>query len=91
MHDTDPSTTTPTRNPSPQAGGEKAHLAALHPTFLIHVLTASGAALALLAMMAAVDHRWSAMFLWLGVALAVDAVDGPLARYFRIADTLPRP
>jgi phosphatidylcholine synthase len=62
----------------------------LDAAFLIHVLTASGAALALLALMAAVDHRWTAMFVWLGVALAVDAVDGPLARHFRIAETLPR-
>jgi phosphatidylcholine synthase len=62
----------------------------VHAAFLIHVLTASGAALALLAMMAAVAHRWSALFVWLGVALVVDAVDGPLARYFRVAETLPR-
>jgi phosphatidylcholine synthase len=58
--------------------------------FLIHVLTASGAALALLALMAATAQRWSAMFAWLGVALVVDAVDGPLARYFRVTDALPR-
>jgi phosphatidylcholine synthase len=62
----------------------------LQPAFLIHVLTASGAALALLAMMAAVAHRWSAMFAWLGAALVVDAIDGPLARYFRVVDALPR-
>jgi phosphatidylcholine synthase len=62
----------------------------LNAGFLIHVLTASGAALALLALMAAVAHRWSAMFAWLGVALIVDAVDGPLARRFRVAETLPR-
>src|SRR5215469_4905439 len=30
------------------------------------------------------------MFGWLSVALLVDAADGPLARYFRIADVLPR-
>ena len=30
------------------------------------------------------------MFGWLGLALVVDAADGPLARYFRIAETLPR-
>jgi phosphatidylcholine synthase len=48
--------------------------------FLVHVLTASGAALAFLALRAAVDNRWSAMFMWLGVALVVDAADGPLAR-----------
>jgi phosphatidylcholine synthase len=58
--------------------------------FLIHVLTASGAALALLALDAAVGHRWPAMFMWLGIALAVDAIDGPLARLFKAADTLPR-
>jgi phosphatidylcholine synthase len=58
--------------------------------FLIHVLTASGAALAFLALRAAVGGRWSEMFMWLGIALIVDAVDGPLARYFRVAETLPR-
>jgi phosphatidylcholine synthase len=30
------------------------------------------------------------MFLWLGAALIVDAVDGPLARRFRVAEVLPR-
>jgi phosphatidylcholine synthase len=58
--------------------------------FLIHVLTASGAALAFLALGAAVGGRWSAMFMWLGIALIVDAADGPLARYFRVTETLPR-
>ena len=62
----------------------------LNAGFLIHVLTAAGAALALLALMAAVAHRWPAMFWWLGVALVVDAVDGPLARRFQVAETLPR-
>jgi phosphatidylcholine synthase len=62
----------------------------LKGAFLVHVLTASGAALAFLALRAAVDNRWSAMFMWLGVALVVDAADGPLARYFRVRETLPR-
>jgi len=57
---------------------------------LVHVLTASGAAWAFLAMLAAIQLRWSEMFGWLGVALAVDAADGPLARYFKVADELPR-
>jgi phosphatidylcholine synthase len=57
--------------------------------FAIHVFTASGGALALLALIAAVDRRWPAMFLWLGVALIVDGIDGPLARRFEIARTLP--
>jgi phosphatidylcholine synthase len=58
--------------------------------FAIHILTASGAALAFLALLAAVDGAWPAMFLWLGIALIVDAIDGPLARRFQIASTLPR-
>jgi phosphatidylcholine synthase len=58
--------------------------------FAIHLLTASGAALALLALLAGVDRAWPAMFLWLGLALIVDAVDGPLARRFDIVAALPR-
>ena len=64
--------------------------ARLNAAFLIHVLTASGAALAFLALRAAVAGRWPEMFMWLGLALIVDAVDGPLARYFRVSETLPR-
>ena len=40
--------------------------------FCIHVLTASGAACALLALMAAVEAKWAAMFAWLGIALVLD-------------------
>jgi phosphatidylcholine synthase len=59
------------------------------PTFAVHVLTASGAALALFALMEAVREHWAAMFLWLGLALFVDAIDGPIARRFGVAETLP--
>ena len=58
--------------------------------FAIHILTASGAAFALLALFAATEHKWTRMFLWLGVALLVDAIDGPLARRYKVADLLPR-
>ncbi len=58
--------------------------------FSIHVLTAVGAACALLALMAAVAMQWAGMFAWLGLALAVDAADGPLARRLEVAKTLPR-
>jgi phosphatidylcholine synthase len=46
----------------------------------IHVLTASGAALAFLAFLAVEQERWRLAFLWLGAALIVDGIDGPLAR-----------
>jgi phosphatidylcholine synthase len=58
--------------------------------FSIHVLTACGAALALLALMAAVRGDWPLMFLWLGIALVVDAIDGPLARAANVTAVLPR-
>ena len=58
--------------------------------FAVHVLTACGAALALLALLFATGGHWEAMFLCLGLALIVDGVDGPLAREFRVAEVLPR-
>ena len=58
--------------------------------FGVHVLTAAGAALALLSLFAAAERRWSLMFTWLGLALIVDTIDGPLARRVRVAELLPR-
>jgi phosphatidylcholine synthase len=56
----------------------------------VHVLTAVGAVLALLALRAAHQADWQLMFVWLGVALLVDTVDGPLARLFNVKEVLPR-
>jgi phosphatidylcholine synthase len=58
--------------------------------FSVHVLTATGAVLALLALLAATNGDWPLMFLWLGVALVVDAVDGPLARALNVKEAMPR-
>jgi phosphatidylcholine synthase len=58
--------------------------------FAIHIFTASGAALALVALVAAVNGHWRVMFVCLGVALIVDAVDGALARWLEVAARLPR-
>jgi phosphatidylcholine synthase len=44
----------------------------------------------MLAMLAAANHQWSLMFLWLVVAFAVDGVDGPLARRFDVKTYAPR-
>lgn len=56
----------------------------------VHLLTASGAVLALLALRAVHQGDWQMMFVWLGVALLVDAVDGPLARALKVETVLPR-
>jgi phosphatidylcholine synthase len=58
--------------------------------FLVHILTACGAALALLALIFATGGHWAAMFFCLGLALIVDGIDGPLARMFNVAEILPR-
>ncbi|MDA9351967.1 phosphatidylcholine synthase [Ascidiaceihabitans sp.] len=50
----------------------------------VHLLTATGAVFAMLAMLAAVDARWDLMFLWLVVAFSVDGIDGPLARHYDV-------
>ena len=58
--------------------------------FAVHVFTACGAALALLAMILATGGHWAGMFFCLGMALVIDGLDGPLAREFKTADVLPR-
>ncbi|OUD09221.1 phosphatidylcholine synthase [Marivivens niveibacter] len=60
-----------------------------HKALGVHLLTASGAIFALLAMLAAVDGRWSVMFLWLVVAFFVDGIDGPLARKYDVKKNSP--
>jgi phosphatidylcholine synthase len=62
----------------------------LSRAFAVHVFTASGAALALGALIYAVRGQWTAMFVCLGIALIVDGIDGTFARAFRVADLLPR-
>src|SRR6202163_2521850 len=58
--------------------------------FSVHVLTAAGAGLALVALLAAVRGAWDAMFLCLGIALIVDGIDGTIARALKVAEWLPR-
>jgi phosphatidylcholine synthase len=56
----------------------------------IHVLTASGAVLAFLAFLAVEQERWRLALLWLGAALIVDGIDGPLARWANVVRRTPR-
>lgn len=57
--------------------------------YSVHFLTASGAVLAMLAMLAAVAGHWDLMFLWLVLAFVVDGIDGPLARRYGVRDHAP--
>src|SRR6202166_3573687 len=57
--------------------------------FSVHVFTALGAGIALIALLEAVREHWAAMFGLLGVALVIDAVDGPIARRLDVARVQP--
>ena len=57
--------------------------------FGVHLLTALGVGLALVALLEAVREHWAAMFAWLGAALIVDGIDGPLARRLDVGRLQP--
>lgn len=56
----------------------------------VHLLTASGVALALLAIDAVLRNAHREALLWLLAALAVDGVDGTLARRAMVKERIPR-
>ncbi len=57
--------------------------------FGVHILTASGAFLAFLSIVAAADNEFAKAFFWLGMALIVDGIDGPLARKLEVKKWWP--
>jgi len=56
----------------------------------VHLFTALGIVCALMATLALLEHRWEAMFAWLGIALLIDGIDGTFARIARVKEHLPR-
>ncbi len=57
--------------------------------YFVHLFTASGAVLALLAMEAASRADWTSMLFWLVIALFVDGIDGTMARQANVAKNAP--
>jgi phosphatidylcholine synthase len=57
--------------------------------FSVHVFTALGAGVALIALLEAVREHWAAMFWWLGAALVIDGIDGPMARRLDVVRLQP--
>lgn len=57
--------------------------------WFVHAFTLSGLAWATLATLALIEGDYTAMWLWLGVALVVDSVDGTMARKARVKEVLP--
>lgn len=56
----------------------------------VHLLTASGALCGLLSLHHTARADWQGAFAWLGAALIIDAIDGPLARRLDVQAALPR-
>jgi phosphatidylcholine synthase len=57
--------------------------------FSVHILTASGSFLAFLSVVAASEEKFTLMWWWLGLALFVDGIDGPIARKLNVIELLP--
>src|ERR1044072_786675 len=55
----------------------------------VHVFTASGVIVGLLALAAIVAHDFRTAFLWLFIAVLIDTVDGTLARIVQVKEVLP--
>ena len=63
---------------------------AILPAAAVHCFTALGAVCALIALRAALAADWEEVFIWLGIALLIDGLDGTLARLTHITTVLPR-
>ncbi len=66
---------------------QKRELAA---AWAVHAFTASGAVLGFLALVAILEGDKIAAFMWLGLALFVDGIDGTLARRVRVTELTPK-
>jgi phosphatidylcholine synthase len=55
--------------------------------FSVHLFTASGGAVAVLALYAAIERHFAFCFAWLGLALFIDGIDGTLARAAKVHET----
>jgi phosphatidylcholine synthase len=75
---------------NPKERSRKVRVPGARIAFAVHVFTACGAACAFLALLAAVRQAWPTMFVWLGVAVFIDGIDGTFARWLRVAEVLPR-
>src|SRR5712664_3724266 len=84
-----PDSTAAQMNQANQKDTSRAAPAARGAAFSVHVFTALGAGIALLALLEAVREHWAAMFGWLGAALVIDAIDGPIARRLDVMRVQP--
>lgn len=65
------------------------HRVRVAQAWAVHAFTASGAVLGFLAFVAVMEGDVTAVFMWLGLALFVDAIDGTLARRVGVSEVTP--
>lgn len=70
-------------------GNEEAGLPRQLAAWSVHLLTASGAIVGFLALLAIHEGRYDWAFWWMALALAIDSVDGSLARAVGVKRVLP--
>jgi phosphatidylcholine synthase len=58
--------------------------------WLVHLFTASGVVIAFLALAAVIEDEYRTALIWLVIGLAIDGVDGTLARWARVKERAPR-
>jgi phosphatidylcholine synthase len=66
------------------------HRKELAAAWAVHAFTGSGIVLGFLALLAILDGDKIAVFIWLGLALFVDGIDGTLARRVRVHELTPQ-
>ncbi|MCL5777514.1 CDP-alcohol phosphatidyltransferase family protein [Limibaculum sp. FT325] len=71
----------------PRLGPKKAEVAA---AWAVHAFTTSGIVLGFLALLAILEGDRIAVFIWLGLALFVDGIDGTLARRVKVTEMTPK-
>ncbi len=84
-----PDTVTEASGPPP-AGQRKPPRKKVVAAWAVHAFTGTGMVLAMLALVAVLRGDQTKAFLWLGLALFVDGIDGSLARKFRVSEFTPR-
>ncbi len=66
------------------------HRTKVAAAWAVHTFTASGIVLGFLALLAILDGDKIAVFIWLGLALFVDGIDGTLARRAKVLEMTPQ-
>ena len=70
--------------------GQEYGLSKVVAAWAVHAFTASGIVFGFLALIAILKGNEAQAFLWLGIALFVDGIDGALARRARVTEVIPQ-